>query len=154
MPVLNKKNKQLYPAQNPTSTSPVGEQGATYSNIIYGNITIWRTEGVTTWSQPCHTWSLSGKFAHLYDFSIRSFDYMVCRSFHTLSRYDFRSNVIRPSSHSYIGHWFVFSRSCIHYSHSSPLFPCPLITFANSLDPVQYKQNVGSDLDTDHLTLW
>ena len=29
-------------------------------------------------------------------FSIRSFDCMVCRSFHTLSRYDFRSNVIRP----------------------------------------------------------
>ena len=37
------------------------------------------------------------KFAHLYDFSIRSFDCMVYRSFPTLSRYDFRSNVIRPN---------------------------------------------------------
>ena len=42
------------------------------------------------------TWSLPGKYAHLYDFSIRSFDCMVCRSFHTQSRYGFRSNVIRP----------------------------------------------------------
>ena len=31
--------------------------------------------------------------------------------------------------------------------------PCQLIKFANSLDPVQYQQNVGSDLDTDHLAL-
>ena len=30
---------------------------------------------------------------------------------------------------------------------------CQLITFANSLDPVQYRKNVGSGLDTDHLTL-
>ena len=43
------------------------------------------------------TWSLPGKLAHLYDFSIRSFDCMVCRSFHTLSQYDFHSNIIRPS---------------------------------------------------------
>ena len=35
-------------------------------------------------------------FAHLNDFSIRSFDCMVLRLFHTSSRYDFRSNVIRP----------------------------------------------------------
>ena len=40
--------------------------------------------------------SLPGKFALLNDLSIRSFDCMVCRSFHTPSRYDFRSNVIRP----------------------------------------------------------
>ena len=42
------------------------------------------------------TWSLPGKFAHLYDFSILSFDCMVCSSFRTQSRYDFRSNVISP----------------------------------------------------------
>ena len=29
-----------------------------------------------------------------------------------------------------------------------------LITFANSLDPGQYRQNVGPDLDTDRLPLW
>ena len=29
-------------------------------------------------------------------FSIRSFDCIVCRSFHTLSRHNFRSHVIRP----------------------------------------------------------
>ena len=60
------------------------------------NITIWLTEGVITCSLTGQTWSLPGKFAHLYDFLIRSFHCMVCRSFHTLSRYDFRSNVIRP----------------------------------------------------------
>ena len=49
---------------------------------------------------------------------------------------------------------FAFSRFCIHYSLSSPLFSCQLITFANNLDPVQYQQSVGSDLDTDYLTLW
>ena len=36
---------------------------------------------------------------------------------------------------------------------SSLLFPRQLITFSNSLDPVQYQQNVGSDLDTDQVTL-
>ena len=86
---------------------PVGEKGgggggeeATYSNILCCNIAtcIWRTEGVIIWSLTGQTWSLPG-FAHLYDFSIRSFDCMVCRSFHTLSRYDFRSNVIRPIYH-------------------------------------------------------
>ena len=45
------------------------------------------------------TRSLPGKFAHLYDFSIRSFYCRVCRSFHTLSRYDFRSNVFRVNSY-------------------------------------------------------
>ena len=44
-------------------SSPVGEQGATFSNIIYGIITIWRTEGVITWPLP---W----KFAHLNEFSL------------------------------------------------------------------------------------
>ena len=39
---------------------------------------------------------LPGKFAHLNQLSIRSFDCMVLRSFHTPSRYDFRLNVIRP----------------------------------------------------------
>ena len=29
-----------------------------------------------------------------------------------------------------------------------------LITFANSLDPDQDRQNVGPDLDPNHLTLW
>ena len=59
-------------------------------NIICGNtcITICHTEVVITWSLP-------GKFPHLYEFSISSFHCMVCRSFHTLSQYDFRSNVIR-----------------------------------------------------------
>ena len=46
---------------------------------------------------------------------------------------------------------FVFSRFCIHYSLSSQLFFCHLITFANSLDTVQYQQNVGSELDTDQI---
>ena len=31
-------------------------------------------------------------------------------------------------------------------------FCCLLITFANSLFPDQYRQNVGPDLDTDRLT--
>ena len=48
--------------------------------IIFGDITIWRTEVVIT---------------HMNDLYIHSFDCMVCRSFHTTSRYDFRSNVIR-----------------------------------------------------------
>ena len=74
---------------------------ATYSNILCCYITtcIWQTEGVIIWSVTDQTWSLPGKFAHLYDFSIRSFDCMVCRLFHTLSRNDFRSNVIRPISY-------------------------------------------------------
>ena len=46
---------------------------------------------------------------------------------------------------------FLFSCFCIHYSLSSPLFSCQLITFVDSLDPVQYQQNVDSDLDTDQL---
>ena len=33
-------------------------------------------------------------------------------------------------------------------------FCCLLITFANSLDPDQAQQNVGSDLDPNCLTLW
>ena len=41
--------------------------------------------------------SLPGKFAHLNVLSIRSFDCMVLRSFHSPSRYDFRSNVIRTN---------------------------------------------------------
>ena len=45
-----KKQQQLYPAQNPTSTSPLVNKGATYSNILCCNITIWRTEGVIVWS--------------------------------------------------------------------------------------------------------
>ena len=32
-------------------------------------------------------------------------------------------------------------------------FCCPLITFANSLDPDQDGQNIGPDLDSNHLTL-
>ena len=40
---------------------------------------------------------LPRKFAHLNDLSIHSFDCMVLRSFHTSSRYDFHSNVIRPA---------------------------------------------------------
>ena len=42
-----------------------------------------------------HYWPFR-KFAHLNDLCIRSFDCMVIRSFHTPSRYDFRSNVSRP----------------------------------------------------------
>ena len=41
-----------------------------------------------------------GKFAHFDYLSIRSFDCMVLRSFHTPSRYDFRSNVLRPHNES------------------------------------------------------
>ena len=40
--------------------------------------------------------TFTGKFAHLNVLSIRSFDSMFLRSFHTPSRYDFRSNVIHP----------------------------------------------------------
>ena len=43
-------------------------------------------------------------------------------------------------------------RSRVKHSTTEPLRSL-LITFANSLDPVQYQQNVGSDLDIDHLTL-
>ena len=48
------------PAQNPQIKTkakplqifhlPVGELGATYSKILFCNITIWRTEGFITWS--------------------------------------------------------------------------------------------------------
>ena len=48
-------------------------------------------------------WSLPGKFSHLYEFSLPghylengSFDCIVCHSYHTLSRYAFFSNIIRP----------------------------------------------------------
>ena len=34
MQVLNEKNKQLYPAQNPTTTSPLVSWEATYCNIL------------------------------------------------------------------------------------------------------------------------
>ena len=44
----------------------------------------------------CIILSLPGKFAHLNVLSIRSFDCMALRSFHTPQRYGFRSNVIRP----------------------------------------------------------
>ena len=126
MPVLKKTNN--YILLKILFHLLVGEQGATYSNIICGNITtcIWRTEGVITWSQPGHTWSLPdqpghylvttwslpGKFAHLYDFSIRSFDCMVCYSFHTLSWHDFRSNLICPPINKMLLHnnkWEHFS---------------------------------------------
>ena len=42
----------------------------------------------------------------------------------------------------------MLSRFGNHYSLSSQLFSCQLITFANSLDPVRHQQNVGSDLDS------
>ena len=42
---------------------------------------------------------LPGKFAHLNDLSIRCFDCMVRRSFHSPSWYDFLSNVIHPEGH-------------------------------------------------------
>ena len=41
--------------------------------------------------------SLPEKFAHLNDLSIRSYDCMFLRSFHTPSQYDFYSNVIRSN---------------------------------------------------------
>ena len=78
MPVLNPE-KQLYPAQNPTSTSPLVSRGQ-HIVILYVVILLYgKLKG-----------SLPGKFAHLYDFLIRSFDCKVCRSFHNLSWYDFR----------------------------------------------------------------
>ena len=39
---------------------------------------------------------IPGKFAHLNGLSIRSYDCMVLRSFHTPSLFTFRSKVIRP----------------------------------------------------------
>ena len=47
------------------------------------------------------------------------------------------------------GHYFSFN--------SFPAvgdFCCLLITFANSLDPDQARQNIGPDLDPNCLTLW
>ena len=38
--------------------------------------------------------------------------------------------------------------------HASGDFCCLLITFANSLDPDQDQQNVGTDLDQNCVTLW
>ena len=37
---------------------------------------------------------------------------------------------------------------------ASDNFCCLLITFPNSLDPDQDRQNVGPDLDPNRLTLW
>ena len=48
----------------------------------------------------------------------------------------------------------VDSRSCSVFNslHASVNFCHPLITFANSLDPDQARQNVGPDLDPNCLT--
>ena len=104
MTVLNqhanfKPPKQLYAAQNPTSTSPLvsGEQ---HIVILYVVILLYdELKG----SLPGHSLFIPGHYLEnsliFMIFSIRSFDCMVCRSFHTLSRYDFRSDVIRPNAH-------------------------------------------------------
>ena len=90
-------------------SSLVKRNGTTYSNILCDNITIWQREWVITWSLPgkvAHLYEFSlpghypgplpGRFTYLYDFSVHAFDCMVSPSFHTLSRYDFHSNVICP----------------------------------------------------------
>ena len=41
----------------------------------------------------------------------------------------------------------------INTTHASVGFLCLLITFANSLDPDQARQNVGPDLDPNYLIL-
>ena len=43
--------------------------------------------------------------------------------------------------------------SMVNSFHASSYFRCLLITFANSLDPDQDRQNVGPDLDPKCLTL-
>ena len=46
----------------------------------------------------------------------------------------------------------VFNSECCFPSSGD--FCCQLITFANSLDPDQARQNVWPDLDANCLTLW
>ena len=51
----------------------------------------------------------------------------------------------------------VVSTSCfvLNSLHARSNFCCLLVTFANSLDPDQARQNVGPDLDPNCLTpLW
>ena len=50
----------------------------------------------------------------------------------------------------------VLARSCSVFNSfpTSVDFCCLLITFANSLDPDQARQNVGPDLDPNCLTPW
>ena len=50
-----------------------------------------------------------------------------------------------PSDYLYIGF--------IHSFFARGYFCCLLIVFANSLDPGQYRQNIGPELDTDRLPL-
>ena len=47
----------------------------------------------------------------------------------------------------------VFQVMLTTFFSTSGNFCCPLITFANSLDPDQARQNVGPDLDPNFLTL-
>ena len=49
------------------------------------------------------------------------------------------------------------SKKKCHWINSLPAsdeFCCLLIIFTNSLDPDQAWQNVGPDLDPNHLTFW
>ena len=56
----------------------------------------------------------------------------------TVKLYPFLGKIVLIS---YVISWFHFYLACL------------LITFANSLEPDQYRKNVGPDLDTDRLTL-
>ena len=59
-----------------------------------------------------------------------------------------------PSDYLYIFSFWIFSINSLGFIHSflaSCYFCCLLIVFANSLDPGQYRQNIGPELDTDHL---
>ena len=53
--------------------------------------------------------------------------------------------------------WWPFMKNKIVYLNfflASGEFHSLLISFANSLEPDQDRQNVGPDLDTNHLTLF
>ena len=48
---------------------------------------------------------------------------------------------------------FINMEIAINFFLGSDNFFCLQITFANSLDPDQYRHNVGTDLDPNRLTL-
>ena len=59
-----------------------------------------------------------------------------------------------PSDYLYIFSFGYSLINCLGFINSflaSGDFCCLLIVFANSLDPGQYQQNIGPELDTDRL---
>ena len=59
-----------------------------------------------------------------------------------------------PSDYLYIfsfGYSVLIPSVLFTLSFARGYFCCLLIVFANSLDPGQYRQNIGPELDTDRL---